>query len=97
MRLLQVKFFVDALELLFNPLDPLPRRGSLLLIQFHCLSTGQSPMRAVHDRRDHLQIANQFGAAAGRRFLLTLRFEKQRRIIQNALADRGRSSTPGGI
>jgi len=54
-------------------------------------------MGAVHYRGDHLQIVDQFGGCPGRDFLLPLRFEKQRRIIQNALADRSRSPAPGCI
>jgi hypothetical protein len=54
-------------------------------------------MGAVHNRGDHLQIADQFGGRAWRRFLLPLRFEKQRGIIQNAFADGGRCPPPGGI
>ena len=92
-----MKFFADALELFINPLNLLPRRGTLLGIQFHGLRTGEPPVRAVHNRGDHLQIADQFGTRAGRRFLLTLRFEKQRGIFQNAFADRGRPPAPSRI
>jgi len=95
--LLRKKFFVDALELFFNPLDLLSYGGMLLVIQLCPLCAGQPPVSAVHNRGDHLQIADQFGAGAGRRFLLTLCFEKQRGIIQNALADRSRSPAPGRI
>ena len=95
--MLRLKFFVDALELFFNPLDLLPRRGTLLVIQPHRFGAGEPPMRAMHDRGDHLQIANQCGSRAGWRFLLTLRFEKQRGILQNAFADGGRSLPPSGI
>jgi len=95
--LLREKFFVDALKLFFNPLDLLPRRLALLLIQFPGLCAGQPPMGAVHDRGDHLQIADQLGGWTGRSWLLPLRFEKQRRILQNAFADSGRSPAPSGI
>lgn len=88
---------VDALELFFNPLDLLAHRPTLLVIQLHCLRTGEPPMGAVHNRGDHLQIPDQFGGWPRRDVLLPLRFEKQRRIIQNAFADRGRSAAPGGI
>jgi hypothetical protein len=97
MRCLREKLFVDALELFFNPFDLLPRRGALLLIQLHCLCAGNPPLGAVHNRGDFLQIADQFSAGPGRDFLLPLRFEKQRGIIQNALADGGRPPPPGGI
>ena len=95
--MLRNKFLVDALELFFNPFDLLPRRCALLVIQFHCFRTGKPPMGAVHNCSDHLQIADQFGASPWRDFLLPLRFEKQRGIIQNAFADGGRPSAPGGI
>ena len=54
-------------------------------------------MGAVHNRGDHLQIADQFGAGPRRDFLLPLRFEKQHGVIQNAFADGGRSPAPGGV
>jgi hypothetical protein len=54
-------------------------------------------MGTVYNRGDHLQIAYQFGGWPWRGFLLPLRFEKQRGIIQNAFADCGRSPAPGGI
>ena len=95
--MLRNKFFVDALELFFNPFDLLPRRCTLLVIQLHCFRTSKPPMGAVHNRSDHLQIADQFGASPWRDFLLPLRFEKQRGIVQNAFADGGRSPAPGGI
>ena len=97
--MLREKFFVHALKLFSNPLDLLPRGGALLIIHLHCLRTGEPPMGAVHNRGDHLQIADQFGGCSGRGFLLglPLRFEEQRRIIQDAFADRGRSLAPGGI
>jgi hypothetical protein len=94
---LRKEFFVDALELFFNPLDLLPRCGALLWIQLHCLCAGKPTMVAVHNRGHHLQIADQFGAGPSRDFFLPLRFEKQRRIVQNAFADCGRTSPPGGI
>jgi len=84
-------------QLFFNPLDLLSRRGTLLRIQLLCRPAGEPSMGAVHDRAHHLQIADQFGGRPGREFLLPLRFEKQRRIFQNALANRGRSAAPGGI
>jgi hypothetical protein len=89
MRWLREKLFSDALELLTDPFDLLPRRGALLLTQLHCLCAGKPPLRTVHNRGDHLQIADQFHADAWRDFLLPLRFEKQRGIIQNAFADCG--------
>jgi hypothetical protein len=83
--------------LFFNPLDLLPRRGALLVIHFHCRRAGEPPLGAVHNRGNHLQIADQFGGWPGRGFLLPLRFEEQRGIVQNTFADRGRSAPPGAI
>jgi hypothetical protein len=82
---------VDALKLFLNPLDLLPRRFALRGIQLQGRRAGQPPMGAVHNRGYHLQIADQFGAGSWRSFLLLLplRFEKQRRIVQNAFADSG--------
>jgi len=76
--------------LLLNALDLMPRGSRLLAIQVRGSSTGQSPLRAVHDRRHHLQIAQKFGASPGGSPLLRLplRFEKQLGIIENAFADR---------
>ena len=85
------------MQLFFNPLDLLSRRGTLLRIQLLCRPAGEPSMGAVHDRAHHLQIADQFGGRPGREFLLPLRFEKQRRIFQNALADGRRSPAPGGV
>ena len=95
--MLREKFFVDALELFSNPLDLLPRGFALLGIQFRCRPPGQPPLGAVHNRGDHLQIANQFGSGPRRGFLLPLCFEEQRRIVQNAFADRGGCPAPGPI
>jgi hypothetical protein len=95
--LLRKKFFVDVLQLFFNPLDLLPRRGALLGIQLYGLRAGEPPMGAIDNRGDHLQIANQFRRWPRRDLLLPLRFEKQPGILQNAFADGGRSAAPGGI
>lgn len=56
-------------------------------------------MRAAHHRRDRFQIADQFAARSRRGLLpgLPLRFEKQRRIVQNAFAGRRRSPPPSGV
>ena len=97
MCLFREKLLVDALELSFNAVDPLPRRAALQLIQLQCRRAGQPSLSAVHNRQGHLQIADQFGGRPGWGFRLPLRFEKQRRIPQNAFADRGRSPSPGGI
>src|SRR5579871_1249310 len=58
--LLRKKFFTDALELFLNSLDLLARRGTLLVIQLHCLRTGEPSMGAIDNRGYHFQIANQF-------------------------------------
>jgi hypothetical protein len=50
-------FFVDAMELSLNAIDLLPRGFRLLVIQLRGSGAGQSPLRAVHNRQHHLQIA----------------------------------------
>jgi hypothetical protein len=74
-------------------------RFALLGVQLRCPGARQPPVRAVHNRGNHLQSARQFGRWSRRSFLLRLsvRFEKQHGIIQDALADRSRSLAPGGI
>jgi hypothetical protein len=84
------------MELLLNALDLMPCGFRLLAVQLRGSRTRQPPLRAVHYRHHHFQIAQQFGADSGWSFLLrlSLRFEKQRRIIQNAFADRRRAFAP---
>ena len=67
-----------------NALDLAPRGFALLAIQIRDCCAGQPPLRAVHNRRHHLQIAEQFGAGPGWSFLLRLPlgFEKQRGISE---------------
>jgi len=95
--LLRKKFFVEALKLFFNPMDLLSRGGALLLIQSYCFRASKPPLRAVHDRTHHFQVADQFGASPRWDLLLSLRLEKQRRIVQNASPDLGRSVPPCAI
>ena len=87
------------MELLLNALDLMPHGFRLLVIQVRGGRAHQSPLRPVHNRYHHFQIAQQFGADTGWSFLLrlSLRFEKQRGIIQNALAARRRSFAPRSI
>jgi hypothetical protein len=47
----------DAAELLLNALDLIPCSLALLRIQFRAGGSRQPSLRAVHNRRDHLQIA----------------------------------------
>jgi hypothetical protein len=77
--------------LALNALDLMPCGSRLLAIQLGGGGAAQSPLRAVHNRHHHLQIAQQFGPSPGGSFLLCLplRFEKQLGIVQNAFADRG--------
>ena len=82
--MLRNKFFVDALELFFNPFDLLSRRRALRVIQFQGLRTGQPSLGAVHDRGDHFQIVPQLGGETGGNFLLSLRLEEQPGVVQNA-------------
>ena len=82
-----------------NAIDLIPGGLALPGIQFHRNGARQPPLRAIHDGHHHLQIAQQFGSSRGRDFLLgwPLRFEKQLRLFEDALADRGRALAPGGI
>jgi hypothetical protein len=97
--LLRLDFFVDAAELLLHAVDPMPRGFRLLVIQLRGSGAGQLPLRAVHNRQRHFQIAQQFGAGPGGSFVLRLplRFEEQRGIVQNAFAGRGRAFAPRSI
>ena len=81
-----------------NALDLMPCGSRLLAIQLRGGGAGQSPLRAVHYRHNHLQIAQQFGASPGSFLLcLPLCFEKQLGIFENAFADRWRTLTPRSI
>ena len=82
-----------------NAVDLMPRSLELLVIQLRGSGARQPTMRAVRDGGHHFQIAQQIGADPGRSFFLclSLRFEKQLGIIQNAFADRGRTFAPRGI
>jgi hypothetical protein len=64
----------------------------------HCRSA-QPTLRAIQDPHHHLQIAKQLRHVRrrGLGLVLLLRFEKQIRRVQNALANRGRTVTPGGV
>jgi hypothetical protein len=55
--LLRLDFFVDAMELLLNALDLIPRRFCLLVIHLRGSRSRQPPLCAVHNRRNHFQIA----------------------------------------
>lgn len=86
-----------------NALDLMPCGSRLLAIQLRRGGAGQSPLRAVHNRHNHLQIAQQFGSGRGalwaRSFLLRLPlcFEKQPGILENAFADRWRTFAPRSV
>jgi hypothetical protein len=97
--LLRSDGFVDAAELVLNAVDLMPRGFALLVIQLCGSGARQPTIRAVRDGSHHFQIAYQFGAGPSRSFFLclSLRFEKQLGIIQNAFADRGRTFAPRGI
>jgi hypothetical protein len=70
------------MELFLNTLDLMPRGFRLLVIQLRGSGARQTPLRTIHNRHHHLQIAQQFGASRGAlwagSFLLRLplRFEK---------------------
>jgi hypothetical protein len=63
-------------KLVFHAFDLAPRCFALLTI--HLRGASQSPGGAVHNRRRHLQIAQEFGDRRCRslRFRLPLRLEK---------------------
>jgi len=87
------------MELLLNALDLIPRRFRLLVIHLRGSRARQSPLCAVHNRRHHFQVVQQFGACSGGYFLLRLplRFEEQLGIVENALADCRRTFAPCSI
>jgi hypothetical protein len=64
--------------LLLNASDLLLSGFALRDFQFHRPHARQTPLRAVHDGGDHLQIAQQFAARSEWHVLLCLplRFEK---------------------
>lgn len=93
--MLRFELFADALELFFHAVDLPPCAFALPDIQFHCAGAGQPPMGTIHDRRRHLQIAQQFGIPSFA--LLPLRFEEQLRLLQQAFADRARALAPGSV
>ena len=45
------------MELLLNPIDLVSRGFRLLVIQLRGSGASQTPLRAVHDRHHHFQIA----------------------------------------
>jgi hypothetical protein len=55
--LLRWYFFVDAMELLLNALQLMPRGLALLVIQLRGSRARQPALRAVHNRHHHFQIA----------------------------------------
>lgn len=78
--------------------DMAPRLITLRAIQVW-RGGGQSPAGPVDDRRSRLQIAQEFvRRRRGRlRLDLPLRFQKQLRLRENALAGLARAIAPGGI
>src|SRR5450755_1888450 len=57
--LLRWDLFLYAMEFLLNAIDLVPRGFRLLVIQLRGSGAGQPPLRAVHNRHHHLQIAQQ--------------------------------------
>lgn len=84
-------------KLIFHAFDLAARRFALLAI--HPRHARQPPSGAVHNRRRHLQVAQELGGRRRRRwrFRLPLRFEKQRGLGEKALPDRRRAGAPSGI
>ena len=60
---------------------------------------GQAPIGPMDDCHHHPQIAGQIGNGRRRRpgFALPLGFQEQLRLIENALPDRRRGVSPGGV
>ena len=87
------------MELLLNAFDLIPRRFRLLVIHLRGSRARQSPLCAAHNPCRHFQIAQQFGACSNWSFLLrlSLGFEEQIGIIQNAFADSWRAFAPRAI
>ena len=81
-----------------SAINLLPQSGALVAIQFD-RGARQPPIGAMADRHHHPQIARQFGDGRRRRLwlMLPLDFQKQLRLIENALPDRRRSASPGGV
>jgi hypothetical protein len=97
---LRLKLFANAAQLTLDALELMPGGFALLVIYLGHAGSGQPPLRPVHNRRHHLQIADEFGASAGRGLLfrcLTLRFEEQLGRVQNPFAHRRRTLSPGRI
>jgi hypothetical protein len=54
---LRLDCFVDVVELLLNAFDLVPCGFRLLVIQLRDNGARQPPLRAVHNRHRHFQIA----------------------------------------
>ena len=79
-------------------IDLLPCCLALRAIQLACSRASQPPLRAVHNGGYHLHIAPQCGGCCcGGLLLLPLRFEKQLRLLENALAGHRRAVAPSGV
>jgi hypothetical protein len=50
-------FFVDAAELPLNALELMPCSLRVLVIQLRGSGARQPPLRSIHNRRHHFQIA----------------------------------------
>lgn len=90
----------DAAQLTFDTLELMSGGFTLLIIHLGRAGSGQPLLCPVHNGGDHLEIADQFGAGAGRGLLLrrlALRFEEQFGRVQNAFAHRRRTLAPGRI
>ena len=87
------------MELALDALDLMLDRFALLIIHLGRAGSGQPLLCPVHNRRHHLQVADQFGASAGGSLLLRLplRFEEQLGRVQNPFAHRRRTLAPGRI
>ena len=85
-------------KLIDCPLDLVVRLSALRLVQFH-RRAGETPTGPPSNRHHDIQIAIDFHHGRRGRFrrMLPLRLQKQLRLIQKPLANRGCCAPPGGI
>jgi len=85
-------------KLIDRPLDLVVRLSALRLVQFQ-RRAGETPTGPPSNRHHDIQIATQFHHGRRGRFrrMLPLRLQKQLRLIQKALTNRGCRSSPGSI
>ena len=85
-------------KLIDRPLDLVVRLSALRLVQFH-RRAGETPVGPPSNRHHDIQIAIDFhhGRRGRIHCMFALRLQKQLRLIQKPLANRGCCAPPGGI